>query len=213
MTSLRAGWLKFSTSGRPRIPDIASIIQDAVTWLRACAPSSIWRRRLPLGIARRRLDGHPFSCRAITSSRRRRCTRSFANELDCGPICGPSDAMIRCATLCDVPQRASRAIALAFTRLRYSASSARHRLAGPIRTARPERCKNPVRQLGFKFVRASLPRKNLVSSRPNTDLALQLHLDEARRTIPDFCSNRDCAGIVAFLGGGFTRRTSRLDLA
>ena len=26
-------------------------------------------------------------------------------------------------------------------------------------------------------------------------------------------SNRDCAGIVAFLGGGFTRKTSRLDLA
>jgi hypothetical protein len=25
--------------------------------------------------------------------------------------------------------------------------------------------------------------------------------------------NRDCAGIVAFLGGGFTRKTSQLDLA
>src|SRR6202011_2254183 len=34
-------------------PDIASIIQDAATWPRACAPSSIWPRRLSFGIARR----------------------------------------------------------------------------------------------------------------------------------------------------------------
>jgi len=29
----------------------------------------------------------------------------FANELDCGPICGPSDATIRCAIHCDGLQR------------------------------------------------------------------------------------------------------------
>src|SRR6266478_6616563 len=57
MTSPQAGWLKFSASGRPRIPDIASIIQDAATWPRACAPSSIWPMRFSFGIARRRLDG------------------------------------------------------------------------------------------------------------------------------------------------------------
>jgi hypothetical protein len=34
----------------------------------------------------------------------------FANELDCGPICGPSDGMIRYAIPCDALQRASRAI-------------------------------------------------------------------------------------------------------
>jgi len=41
----------------PPIPDIASIIQDAATWPRACAPSSIWPRRWSFGIARR-LEGH-----------------------------------------------------------------------------------------------------------------------------------------------------------
>jgi len=35
----------------------------------------------------------------------------FANELVCGPICGPSDVMIRYAIHCDALQRASRAIA------------------------------------------------------------------------------------------------------
>ena len=34
----------------------------------------------------------------------------FGNELDCGPICGPGDGMIRCATLRNAPQRALRAI-------------------------------------------------------------------------------------------------------
>jgi hypothetical protein len=33
------------------------VSMDAATWPRACAPSSIWPRRLSLGIARRRLDG------------------------------------------------------------------------------------------------------------------------------------------------------------
>jgi hypothetical protein len=39
------------------ILDIACIIQDAATWLRVCAPSSIWPTRLSLAIARRHLDG------------------------------------------------------------------------------------------------------------------------------------------------------------
>jgi DNA-binding transcriptional LysR family regulator len=45
-------------SGRLRIPDIVSTIQDAATWPQACAPSSIWPRRWSIGIARRRLDGY-----------------------------------------------------------------------------------------------------------------------------------------------------------
>jgi hypothetical protein len=33
----------------------------------------------------------------------------FANELDCGPGCGPSDVMIRYAIYCDTLQRVPRA--------------------------------------------------------------------------------------------------------
>src|SRR5258707_10505373 len=82
MTSPQAGWLKFSASGHPPIPDIASIIQDAATWPRACAPSSIWPRRWSFGIARR-LEGHrtggPFrgTCAATGRAERRDWSDDF----------------------------------------------------------------------------------------------------------------------------------------